>query len=364
MKRIEWIDDLKGFAIFLIVLGHVLATFANMSQGNSKQISDTVFEFIYSFHVPLFFIIAGITFSAKDQFTLFFKKKFYRLMLPYYSWGFFSAILYAIVGQFIVSEISSVATSDKFAQKAFCSSWYVPILSIVHAGTWPDGKGFCFNGVLWFLPVLFCCELLYYWIARLIRYNDWDVAVVGVLFCILLWASPLINIIIPFNLPQLIRYMPFIAFGHLLSGYLFNEHALSTKPRERLLLPYVAALPFLLYFILSGFLPIARDNASYWIEWVMTALGLCLFVIWLAKVHAFRSFSFFAQWTIGIMLFHKFPLVAIQVLLGRYCRFLLGNTILVLLLDFFVTLLLMYLCMRFSKLVRRFIPWSLGFSNP
>ena len=74
MKRIEWLDDLKGFAIFLIVLGHVLATFANMTKALPHEVSNVLFKFIYSFHVPLFFIIAGITFTAKDGFLKILKK--------------------------------------------------------------------------------------------------------------------------------------------------------------------------------------------------------------------------------------------------------------------------------------------------
>ncbi len=358
MKRIEWLDDLKGFAIFLIVLGHVLATFANMTKALPHEVSNVFFKFIYSFHVPLFFIIAGITFTAKDDFLSFLKKKFFRLMLPYYFGGFFSAILYVLLGQIVVGEILTVATTDSFSQKSFNAEWYVPLLSILHAGAWPDGKGFCFNGVLWFLPVLFCSELIYYWIARLFKRKEWLIVAVGLLLCVLLWSSPVIKLICPFNLPQIIRYVPFIAFGHWLSGFIFNE----VKPRFSL--PVMVGLPIWAYFILSAIFPIARESSPFWIGWVMTALILCMLFIFISKIHAFHRFSIFAQWTIGIMLFHKFPLVAIQVLLGRYCRFLLGNTILVLLLDFFVTLLLMYLCMSFSKLVRRFIPWSLGFSKP
>ena len=59
MKRIEWLDDIKGVAITLIVAGHVVATLANMTMGCPQMAMRRVFDAIYSFHVPLFFVIAG-----------------------------------------------------------------------------------------------------------------------------------------------------------------------------------------------------------------------------------------------------------------------------------------------------------------
>lgn len=49
MKRIEWIDVAKGIGILAVILGHCSL---------SRQIAWT----IYSFHMPLFFIIGGLFF--------------------------------------------------------------------------------------------------------------------------------------------------------------------------------------------------------------------------------------------------------------------------------------------------------------
>lgn len=53
MKRIEWIDGLKAWSVFLVVLGHVIWVY----KGDSA-----VYQFIYLYHMPLFFMISGITF--------------------------------------------------------------------------------------------------------------------------------------------------------------------------------------------------------------------------------------------------------------------------------------------------------------
>ena len=49
-SRISWLDILKGIGIFLVVLGHVYS-------------EKTIFNWLYSFHMPLFFWAAGLTYK-------------------------------------------------------------------------------------------------------------------------------------------------------------------------------------------------------------------------------------------------------------------------------------------------------------
>lgn len=53
MERIGYIDSLRGFAILLVVVGHLI-------QFNySSFLESRLFNIIYSFHMPLFFFISG-----------------------------------------------------------------------------------------------------------------------------------------------------------------------------------------------------------------------------------------------------------------------------------------------------------------
>lgn len=69
-QRISWIDVTKGIAIYLVILGHSL-------------IGLKVNDYIFAFHMPLFFIASGLLFrekSIKKTITGNIKK----LLVPYY----------------------------------------------------------------------------------------------------------------------------------------------------------------------------------------------------------------------------------------------------------------------------------------
>lgn len=68
--RLQYLDIAKGFGIILVVLGH-------------SGISETAVKYIYSFHMPLFFIISGYLYKSEDSIGNFIKKKIKALYLPY-----------------------------------------------------------------------------------------------------------------------------------------------------------------------------------------------------------------------------------------------------------------------------------------
>jgi len=62
-NRIKWIDALKGFAILTVVIGHVADGYLNSNIFEShNNLLYIIFNVIYSFHMPLFFIISGYIF--------------------------------------------------------------------------------------------------------------------------------------------------------------------------------------------------------------------------------------------------------------------------------------------------------------
>lgn len=52
-QRVEYIDAMRGFAIILVVIGHLIQTYY------CDVYSNAIFRVIYSCHMPLFFFISG-----------------------------------------------------------------------------------------------------------------------------------------------------------------------------------------------------------------------------------------------------------------------------------------------------------------
>lgn len=86
-KYYKDMDIARGIGIFLVVLGHSFPD----DKFNNNFLYAYIYKFIYSFHMPLFFIISGF-FAYKvynilnlSQYKKFIEGKFKRLMIPYFA---------------------------------------------------------------------------------------------------------------------------------------------------------------------------------------------------------------------------------------------------------------------------------------
>ena len=128
-KRIEYIDHLKFFAIFCVLLGH-----------STEQISGDLFwdhpvwSFIYSFHMPLFIFISGLFFrsSLKKNYLQVLKQRFIQLIVP--------SITAFLVGIAILHlfQMESIADLCEWSFNGFLNSvWFLKCLFLCIAVMWP-----------------------------------------------------------------------------------------------------------------------------------------------------------------------------------------------------------------------------------
>ena len=101
-RRIVQLDVLRGFGIYLSVLGHCI-TYGNGSafKAASGWQQSVLYRVIYSFHMPLLAAISGIAlwYSLKGSTTPSLKsaaRKLSHLVVPILSWGIFSSFFYYI----------------------------------------------------------------------------------------------------------------------------------------------------------------------------------------------------------------------------------------------------------------------------
>lgn len=155
-QRHDWVDQLKGFTIFLVVYGHNFP-FCE--------------KYIYSFHMPLFMMIAGFFHpnrSAGEQV----RKRFISLVAPYFLW---STFLYGI-WYFVTRKFGDSASLD-----------LSPLKNLIGV-FWAQGdRDYMDWGIpMWFLPALFVTFLAFWAVlkieSRTIRFLVLGLAVATGLF--------------------------------------------------------------------------------------------------------------------------------------------------------------------------------------
>ena len=115
-NRLLYIDSLRGFAILLVIVGHLI-------QYNYKSsLENPIFNIIYSFHMPLFFFISGVSTAIskrKDNITIFkyTTRKFKSLILPSITWTLLVPLFFQ--SQFIYDNSIS-------------AYWFLNVLFCIH----------------------------------------------------------------------------------------------------------------------------------------------------------------------------------------------------------------------------------------
>lgn len=130
-KRIGWVDAAKGLAILAVILGHTYL------YGNPLH------AIIYSFNVPLFFILAGYTFRAKP-FKQNLSASVKRLFLPYVGLCLFLIIVDVLRSPDKMGTLISHLWAVLFASGGNIEQLGIPML-----------------GLSWFLMALFVARVVF-----------------------------------------------------------------------------------------------------------------------------------------------------------------------------------------------------------
>ncbi|MEO0541040.1 MAG: acyltransferase [Cyanobacteria bacterium P01_A01_bin.105] len=102
-RRILYLDYAKGIGIFLVVLGHSFGSLFTPDAQPSKllwQVFYYVVEWIYTFHMPLFFFISGLFLEklAKKPLKGFLINRLIGIVYPYLVWSVLQEKLRTITG--------------------------------------------------------------------------------------------------------------------------------------------------------------------------------------------------------------------------------------------------------------------------
>lgn len=135
-QRLKWLDRMKAMGIFAVIFGHICTV-------------QSVLDWLYTFHVPLFFIAGGVLFRPRDILTDI-RRRAFRILVPYLFFGIIIAVYYS----FVERPWREVDMS------------FTDCLAGLLIG---DMKHLEFHSHLWFLPCYFLTTVVYNALYRLTK---------------------------------------------------------------------------------------------------------------------------------------------------------------------------------------------------
>lgn len=204
-KRIEYIDFIKGFCIFLVVWAHCIQ---NMGTKDGAFFEDPVHILIVSFHMPIFMMLSGFFFIKSIRHKSFSQQILVRsrqLLLPCFAWALISVILF-------------------YPFQSNPTNWIGAIKQVFHN-----------TGSFWFLRSVFVCFMVTLISFRLFR-KDYVACIVSIIFILLL----------PDNFRLALDKFMFPFFW---MGYFLNKHInYLTLHRKKVIIGSLLLFVFMLFF--------------------------------------------------------------------------------------------------------------------
>lgn len=101
--RQQWVDVARGVGITLVVYGHILLGHFNSQPPRWVQAQT---DFIYAFHMPLFFMVSGFYLWSSLGRDNFLQTRWSQLIYPYLFWSIVTVTLEIMLARFVNSPLS------------------------------------------------------------------------------------------------------------------------------------------------------------------------------------------------------------------------------------------------------------------
>ena len=295
VKRVKYIDIARAIALFFVVLGH-LVTF-----------DSTFFNWIFSFHMPLFFILSGfcINFDKYDNFLLFFKHKIKTLIVPY-----FIFCLIAIIVCYLVPSWKSSA----FSLLSLKQILYYTQPELLHVGQ------------IWFLIALFFSDILFYFLDRFIinklKKGKIIIIILSLIIMALIgWLLPQyisvpIFLRLPFKIDVALTSVVFIAIGYYSKKYNIFDKII--KKKCSFIIMILCLLVNIIFgTILNGYVNICNFDYSNILFYYISAISGSIFVIILSSfLENSEILKYYGNNSLSMFAFHSYFLIIAEIILS------------------------------------------------
>ena len=282
-KRINWVDQLKGFSIILVVYGHNLPA---------------IDIYIDSFRIPLFFCIAGF-FHPKGSFTFWvIQKRAKQILIPYFLWSFLLFMFWFFIGRKYGDSVSlNLSVSKNFFGIFFAQG----------------GHDYMNWGItMWFLPAIFVSFLLFGFVRKFKKIIH---QILILLFLVTLG----------FLIPEIFNVKFLWSFDVALVSLLFYALGFYTKDflffNEKIRNEFVILILLLFCYVLCAInfsenVDMFRSNYGNIFFFIINAMsGISFWVLFFRRLKKIKFLTFFGKNTIPVLALHIRTLTVIKLFL-------------------------------------------------
>lgn len=184
-NRIDYLDVSKGIGMICVILGHLSIGWIN--------------TIVFTFHMPLFFIIGGFFIKKSSDSTMVIKKV-RQLIVPYIFTCLIIVVL-AFVKDMIMGEYGSVIQD---------------ILSWLYAAIYGSGNNYTTPfyiksiGAIWFLLAMFFAQVMYNFLL------DKKYCIVAILLCVIFGFITVRYVYLPWSIQSGMFALVFVHTGHVM----------------------------------------------------------------------------------------------------------------------------------------------------
>ena len=311
-ERLSWLDVLKGIGIVLVAIGHIYS-------------NRVVYNWLYSFHMPLFFLAAGWVYKEKTILTDI-KRRIQTIVVPYFSFGLLVLLYWQVIERrFRDSDMSFVES----------------LIGLI-SGCYDNLD---FNVHLWFLPCFFVTVVLF---NIMVNLGSRKIAyILSALMSLVYVVLPMPELFWGIN--RVFKYIGFYAVGVFLSRR-------ETKSANRNVETGVVVVVLL---ILNFFFSL--HNLTTGIMWFVTAMiGVTSIILISQLINENRILQYFGRISLIVLCIHGpvyrivVKIVSIPLHMGT------GAVRENFLLSMIVVVATVLICSVVYKLVVRIAPWMIG----
>ena len=282
-KRIEWVDYLKSFTCFLVVLGHLLQSLQKSNIDRSLEITNSINWYIYLFHVPLFICISGYLYQkTKKEFTWssyknFVCKKVINLMVPYFVFYIIFISLKLLFSKYVNTEMG-----------------ISEIINILNRPISP----------FWFLYALMSLFIITPILEKLLKNKKYIIMMVFI-------SLKLISLFVKTNLFFLDSIMNYGIYFYL--GKFINDNVDINK-NKNIIASIIFFITAMFYYNIIEFVP---DHLKYIISIILAIGGIYIAINIFKDVKKCNILDTFKDYTFQIYLMHTIFAAGVRILLCK-----------------------------------------------